>query len=272
MSKEYKKLLSDLTTEDGRKAYYEYELMNRKTWFHHIAPHINPAFNAELLERYGVDAHGDQRFRFIWAGTLRATNFHFTGQETIPYDGMKYEFLKHRVVVGYTYFDAQGNTQTVRDRRLVPKGKMYLESTKLEGLGLMRFVLEAKYTYSEMVEMGYYPPAGTKAADNFCYKDGNRYRALDPRGEYRLCFPIVDGNNKYRDVNRADLEEVHRIVNEAKNETPAEYVERKQQEIATMVALQSQEERDRFNTQFDRAMVWAETEAIRGHVEFSKNV
>jgi len=225
----------ELATEDGRREYYRVDLKNTDTLRNGLVePYLNPAFNDDLLERYGCDVHGDQLVKISWAADIRATQFKDAGAITIPYLGRKYPWrggFRLKVTTGYSYTDTDGNKVTVRTLADVPQRTAFIEEFEYDDLGARKFVVEMKYTLEQMVKMEWCPPPDTPEGEQWCVRNGKRYRvAPDPKGEYIFGFFIEDKDGEYRDVTALDVQGIHDIFNRALNETDEERVTRKVEE------------------------------------------
>ena len=229
----------ELSTEEGRREYYRVDLGDPDTIRNDLVePYLNPAFNEELLDRYGTDAHGDQLIRVVWAVNLRAWQYKDIGVSTMQYLGRKYPWnggFRLRVTTGYTYIDNSGKRVTVRHQKLVPKGKLSVEEWEYDDLGARKFVIEMKYSVEQLVKLGWCPDPNTEEGKQWCVRQGKRYKnAPDPKGEYIFCRFLSNEETapvaEYRDVVYEDIEQIHLIYNRSLNETDAERVERKKKE------------------------------------------
>jgi hypothetical protein len=235
--------IEELSTEEGRRAYYRIDLQDPSTLHNNCAePWLNPAYNEELKKRYGCDIHGDQIVKISWAASLRAVAFKDIGFTTLSYTGRKYPFMggyRLKVTTGFSYYSVDTETGeshkvTVPSLDKVPFGKVWTEEFAYDDLGARKWVVEMKYTVAQMVRMGWCPPPDTPEGEQWCVRQGKRYRiAPDPKGEYVFGFFIehqVPEEGEYRDVTQADVDAIHAIFNRALNETDEERATRKMAE------------------------------------------
>lgn len=263
--------LKELTTEEGRRAYYKYYLDDPSSFRHHVEPYLDPRFNEELKDAYGCDHHGDARFRFVWAGTLPALAYKDTGNETVEYEGKKYPWMRLRIIKGYTYLNDNGHKVHVTTLPQVPQGKIATEDITYDDLGVMKFAIEAKYTAEEMVQLGRYPAFDSLEFDTFCVKNGKRYRSKpDMKGEYVLAHYIETHDGQYRDVTQQDVDRIHEIVNRSRNESEAEYLARKMKEREDLAALEQYNSDYNYAKQFEQSLVSAEKKLARGQILYSR--
>jgi hypothetical protein len=252
--------------EYERQQYYRYDLRNPATMVHHEVPFLDPHFNRELLKLAGKDIFGDPILRIVWAGTLRETKYHEDANgKTQEYQGMKYAFIKRNVITGYTYINDKGHRVTVKTPDLVPKGKVYQNQSHMDELGTMKWVVEMKYSAQDLETLGYYPKLGSAKADQWCVKDGQRYRVKPSRtGEYLKAFFIEMPESMgyahfgYRDPRESDLEEIKRIWWQAHNESDEDYVKRKMENIDKMLAVEAAAKQAKMDNALEDAIVRAE--------------
>jgi hypothetical protein len=256
--------------EAERQKYYVYDPSKPSTMVHHNPPRLDDHFNRELLKLAGKDIYGDQRLRIAWAASIPETKYHENENgKTEEYEGRKYAFMKRRVVTGYTYINKKGHKVTVKHPALVPKDKVYTNASYLDELGIMKWVVEMKYTAQELEDMGYYPKHGSLKAEQWCVRNGQRYRIKPSRtGEYIKAFFIEMpdsfgfGNFGYRDVRESDLEEIRRIWHQAHNESEEDYANRKMAEINARLEFEEAEQARKMDSALESAIIRAESQPI----------
>lgn len=260
--------LKDLNSEEARREYYTYDPTNPATMVHHSEPYLDPRFNAELLDLFGVDQHGDQRVRIVWGGTLTAPAVRHMEDGTIrEYLGMKYPFMRLRVITGFKYQDSDGHQVTVSAEKYVPKGKPFGPVFDWEDLGIMKFVIEMKFTYEEMVQLGYYPKPGSKDETTYTRKKGRKFRLEpNPKGDYIFCHYIETPDGQYADVTDEWIDRIRFILNRAQTETEQEYVARKLEAREKLAALTQEQEDLRLSAAIDDARGRAESKLARGKI------
>jgi hypothetical protein len=268
-----KTTLKELSTEEGRREYYTYDPRNPETLCHHQEPYLDPRFNEELLEAAGTDIHGDPRMRIVWAGSLRQTNFKVMDDGSVlEYEGMKYPYMRVRMVRGYIYHDRNGNRVSTTSMIGIPDKTPFVEDIVWYDLGHMKFVLEMKYTYEELVKLGRYPVPGSKEDkewhENKRYK-GKRMR-LDPNpnGEYLFAHYIETPDGRYMDMNDDMMDKIRSVIFNATSQTEEAYIEQKL-ELRKKAAIAAQEaESLRLSDAISNARIAAEKRLARGKVVY----
>lgn len=217
------------------RRYYRVDVNDPSTFTNNVVePYLNPAINEELAERYGVDIHGDQLIRIVWAPSLRTTNFKDHGSHTEPYEGRKYPYnggFRLRITTGFVYKNDDDNDVTVPTIAKVPKNKSFVEQFVYDDLAARKFVVEMKFSLAQMVQMRWAPEPGSQEEGTWCVRNGKRYRiSADPRGEYIFCKFIQTPEGDFRSVTSDDVRLIHETFDRALNETEAERLVRKQEE------------------------------------------
>lgn len=243
-----------------RAKYYTYDLSKQSTMVHHEPPYLEPYFNRELLKLGGKDIFGDPILRIVWAGTLPETKYHEdVNGITKEYKGMKYAFIKRNVVTGYSYLNDKGQKVTVTDLNLVPPGKVSTRESYMDELGQMKWAVEMKYSAEDLVTLGYYPPLDSKRADQWCVRNGQRYRVKPNRqGDYLLAFFIETPEGGYRDVRESDLERIRYVWQRAHSETDEAFTQRKMEEIEAMLELEKIQRAEKLDSALGDAIIRAE--------------
>lgn len=257
--------LGVLDTEEKRREYYTYDMSKEST----LIPHVAPSFidlsplNRELVELAGRDRYGDPRIRIVWADSLSKRKYYEgTDGNFHPYTGKVYPFLRTKRLSGYVYISDEGHETLVTRKELVPPEKLYRREFTYSDLGVMKFVVEMKYTLEERIALGYYPKDPI-ARSKWGIKNGKRFADLpDGRGEYVLCFFIETPDKGYRDVSRADLDSIREIWRRAETESDAEYAIRKQEQVVAILALQDKEESEELNKILGDAIIRAQKQPI----------
>jgi hypothetical protein len=256
--------------EAERQKYYVYDMARPSTMVHHNPPKLDEHFNRELLKLGGKDIFGDPILRIVWAASIPEVKYHETPNgKTEEYHGKRYAYMKRSVVTGYTYINDKGHKVTVKHPSLVPKNKIYSNSSYLDELGIMKWVVEMKYSASDLEALGYYPKLGSTKAEQWCVRNGQRYRIKPSRtGEYLKAFFIEtpesfgQGNFGYRDVRQSDIEEVKRIWYQAQNESDDAYAERKMKEIEEYLEYEQLERDRKQSSALESAIIRAEKAPI----------
>lgn len=235
--------LKQLESEEGRREYYTYDPSNPTSMRHHVDPYLDPRFNEELLDMFGTDVHGDPRLRISWAGTLRAKSYRqMEDGSTLEYEGMKYPYMRLRTIAGYEYFNDKGQKVTVATMAQVPKDALFVEVFEWDDLGTMKFVLEMKYTYEELVQIRRYPKPDTEEEVEWAHKNGKRIKEdPNPKGEYIFCHYIETHDGRYLEVSDDTIERIRDVFHTATTETEEEYVKRKL-EARRQLAIAEQEQ------------------------------
>lgn len=257
-----------LETEEGRREYYTYDPSNPVSMCHHAEPYLDPRFNEELLTMFGRSANGDQKLRIVWAGTLRAKSFrHMEDGTTLEYDGMRYPYMRLRTIRGYTYY--KGNVKnTVTRCEQIPKNALFCEDFEYDDLGTMKFALEMKYSYAEMVQLKKYPIPGSDEEANWCIRSGKRYRVPpNPQGEYLLCHFIETSDLRYADVTQQTIDSIREIMHTAMTETEEEYIARKLKAREDLAEMEKKQEKLDYADNVDNAIIRAEKKLARGQVK-----
>lgn len=251
--------LKKLSTSDGRREYYKYDMGNPATLVHHQPPYMDPRFNAELKERYGEDKHGDQRIRIVWAGTERQVQFREDrNQKVQEYMGMKYRFIRLRKDIGCEYME-NGKKVFVTSVDRVPEGATFAFVPHWDDLGIMKFAIEMKFTAVEMTQMGWYPEMDKQGINDFCRKNGQKYRAEpNPNGEYIFIHYIETKEGTYKDLEQADLDAIHYMFHRSLNETEAEFIIRREDEMNKITKLTNKQEDQQLTDLIANARVNAE--------------
>lgn len=265
------KILKDIDNEEGRREYYTYDPSNPVTMQLHVEPYLDPRFNEELLEIFGKDPHGDPRLRIVWGGTLRAVAFrHMEDGTSMQYDGMKYPYMRIRVIKGYHYYTPDGKRVRVMTRDRVPKDALFSEDFDYDDLGQMKFVLEMKYTAEEMVQIQRYPVPGSDEEVGWCFKNGKQYRAEpNPLGEYIFCHYIETEDGRFADVTQNTIDSIRNIFNTATTETEAEYVKRKLETRQQLLIAAKEKEALDYADHVDNARIRAEKKLGKGKILYS---
>lgn len=256
--------LKKLATEDGRREYYKYDLANPATLVHHQEPYLDPRFNKELHERYGEDKHGDPRVRIVWAGNLRQPKWRQYNGDTIEYSGMKYAYMRIRKDIGCEYLE-NGKKVFVTSVDKVPEGAVFSIVPHWDDLGVMKFVIEMKFTAQELTQMGWYPELDKD--DRYTRKGGNQWR-LDPNpnGEYIFVHYIETPEGDYKDVAQEDLDAIHFMVHRSLNETEEEFIARRTAEMEQMQQLMSAEEAKKLEDLIADERIKAEKKLAKGKI------
>jgi len=279
-TREHLTALKHLDTEEGRREYYTYDMSRAETLKRHVEPYLDPRYNQELLDAYGTDPHGDQLVRIVWAGTLPRVNYREDKNgNTEAYDGCKYPFMRIKDTIGYTYLDKHGKRVTVTKFHQVPDDALFTEEFRYYDLGVMKFVIEMKFTHAQMVQLGYYPKANTPDAGlrgaHITPRDKRykRYRqAPNPNGEYMFVHYIETPEGEYRDVTQADIDQIHFIIRRAMGESEQEFLTRK---VAEREALAKKEEEDKAMRDAaiaEAAIIRAEKKLARGKIIYGGNI
>ena len=213
--------LKQLESEEGRREYYTYDPQNPVSMRHHVEPYLDPRFNEELLDMFGTDVHGDQRLRIVWAGMLRAGSYRqMENGDTLRYEGMKYPYMRLRTIAGYEYFNDKGQKVTVATMAQVPKDALFVEVFEWDDLGVMKFALEMKYTFEELVQIRRYPKPDTDEEIGWATKNGKRIKDdPNPKGEYIFCHYIETHDGRYLEPSEATIESIRDIFHTATTES-----------------------------------------------------
>lgn len=262
--------MKDLASEEGRREYYTYDPKDPSSWTVKAAPWLDPRFNDELLKRHGADMWGDQLIRIAWAGDIESWNYWIDGNGIAHrYKGYKYPYSRYTLVTGFQYLNAEGKKVTVASPAAVPPGRASVPLTEKRDLPKLHFVVEMKFTLDQLVGMGWASDPDSEV--QWSTRHGVRVaEAPNPKGEYVLAYPIVDKQERYRDVVQADLDHIHEIVNRSKTETEEERLVRKQEEHARMALVMALEEEDKNLGIWDKVMTEAERKVAKGRTVYSK--
>lgn len=263
--------IKELDTEEGRREYYTYDPRNPATLRPHAEPYLDPRFNAELLEIFGTDVHGDPRLRIVWGGSTRASSFReMEDGSVLEYDGMRYPYMRLRIIRGYNYYDKKGRKVMVTSLSRVPPNTVFTEAIGWDDLGVMKFVLEMKYTAEELVKLGRYPKPGSDEEKNWCVRDGKRYRRKpDPNGDYLFCHYIETSDGRFADVTQITIDNIRAIFHRATTETEAEYVKRKLAEREQLAIAEKEQENLNYANHVENARIRAEKKLAKGKIIYS---
>lgn len=258
-------------SEEIRKEYYTYDMARESTLFQHEPPSFDlTGFNKQLVELAGKDPYGDPRIRIAWSDSLSKVKYYEDANGVFQkYKGKKYPFMRVRRISGYSFYDKKGVKTTVTSVDKIPKDRPFVVEHTMGDLGVMKYVVEMKYTLDELIKLGYYPE-DRKEREKWGVSNGQRYADVpDARGDYMVCFYIETPDGGYRDVVQADLEAIKEIWYRAHNESDREYVERKQAEVEKILNLAEEQELAEFNDALDKAIVRAE-KSVRGQIYFDQ--
>lgn len=260
--------IAQLKTEDGRREYYTYDPTNPASMVQHAEPYLDPRFNEELKHLFGVDLHGDQRVRVVWGGSEPAISFkQMPDGKSLQYLGKKYPYMRVRNVRGYIYIDKEGKKVTVKSIDRVPEGHPAVEDIIYDDLGIMKFVLEMKFTHAELIAMGRYPLPDDAHA--WVHDKTMTYRIKadpNPNGEYIYAHYIETPDGEFCDMTDAWLDQIKMILNRAQTETEEEYIVRKM-DARNKLAILTQEAADlKYADAVENARIKAEKKLSRGKV------
>lgn len=251
--------VKNLGTIQGKKEYYEYDWKNPKTWVDKPEPSLSETsletINKELAKIAGYDIHGDQRYRAIWAVKCEQRKMYPDSNGKLHvYMGKKYNpnmYFKFRRAIGATYLNDKGQTVRATKPEDVPAGKPFTILTEMTELSILRWVIEMKFTFEELVEAKMIPAPDSERDKKFAVFEGKKYHTgFDPKGHYVLCYaceeinPDDETNGFYRDVSMADVENIKRIWQLAQTESNHEFALRKEKEVFENLARKEQKETD----------------------------
>ena len=227
-------------------------------------------WNEELLEIGGRDPHGDPRLRLRWGGTAKKNGYVQTPQGSIPCQVIAYPAQMPRVqkLKGFSYFK-NGENRFVSRADEVPKGELSLPVYEYLELGILRWVLERKFTLTELILMQMRPDPDSPAGKLYGVRNGRRYIApLDRRGEYIPIFPLETPDGRYFEPNDLWFQQIRKAQQEVtigdKSRLLAE----------TLARFEKQEEAEKardkevFETLFEETIIEAE-KAPQGQVIFT---
>ena len=178
----------------------DFEYRSPADLYVHGEPFSPADWNKELLKIGGRCPFGDARLRIVWGGTEKKHGFLQTDKGSVEAMVIKYAAqIPHvRKLVGYSYKDDAERYITVRRLDQVPEGKIPIPKLEYMQLGMLRWVLERKFTLDELIAMQMYPDPKSEKGREWGRRGGRRYAYMpDQRGLYVGLYPLQTPDGKY---------------------------------------------------------------------------
>ena len=207
----------------------------------HPAPVSAENWNRELAQIGGTDRFGDVRLRLVWAGTMMKRGYDQTADGSVEAPQIKYPgpVPKIRRLCGFHYrTKRESKSNFVLRADLAPKGAFVTPVYDYIQLGILRWVLERKFTPEELILLQMYPDPATEEGRNYgrekisttmhtpygprtTWSYGNRrfIAAMDTRGEYVGLYPLETPDGKYFEPTAEWLEYLRKAEYEAAHAT-----------------------------------------------------
>lgn len=263
----------------------------------HPAPHDCNLreWNRILGEIGGRDDFGDNRLQLVWGGTAQKRGYEQKPNGvSVPCWNIKYPgpVPKSRKLKGFEYVSDRDNKSCFVPRAdLAPKGAFVYPVYEYLQLGMLRWVLERKFTPVELVALQMHPDPNTEAgkfygveqipvtiylpsgAPHTTIKYGTRrfVAPMNPRGEYVALYPLQTPDGLYFEPTGEWFDFLRKAEHEARNATPEDKARffRERLEYEEAVEVKNAEyEHEQDEILKDEIIVEAESEP-QGRVIFS---
>lgn len=157
-------------------------------------------WNKTLLDIGGKCPLGDQRLRIVWGGIEKSDGFIQTEFRSVPAKVIKYRnrgIQRARLLKGF-YYLKNGVHVFVPRADLIPQGCLNIPEYEYLELGLLRWILERKFTIEELVAAGIRPDPHSLAGKNYGKQGSRQYIAeTNPRGEYVMMYALESPQGDY---------------------------------------------------------------------------
>lgn len=203
----------------------KFEYRTERDLYEHRAPCDPAEWNKVLGEIGGQDEFGDNRLRLVWGGTQKKNGYKQTANGSQEAQVLSYKDIisERKILKGYEYKNDQNKVVFVNRADDAPSGVIVSAVYEYLEFGLLRWVLERKYTVQELVEEQMRPDPLTEEGRNYGRKQMMRTIApTNPRGEYFRIRALETPDGLYCEPTEQWYDLVRKAEFESRNATKSD--------------------------------------------------